>query len=266
MIAGGVKSPEILNELESHLREDIEQRMCSGLTAKQAFELAMRQMGSVEILNAEFAKLKARDERLHLTLKVVCCVVFAGIVVLASWAFIVGMSLGAGLLLFSAITYIAFFVRGWRRNAQFQKGLSNLSPSGKQTLQLACEEAPRLHHNFVGTEHVLLGLTGMETGTVANVMKQLGLNRAVVQREVEQFVGDLPLQRVFVSIPYTPRVKKAILLATEEARRLNHDRIGGEDIFLGLLLEGDGVAARVLKKLGVNVEETRAAILKESAI
>jgi ATP-dependent Clp protease ATP-binding subunit ClpC len=105
----------------------------------------------------------------------------------------------------------------------------------------------------------------METGTVSNVMRRLGLNREMVQREVEQFVANFPAQPVIVNIPYTPRVKKAILLATKEAKILNHERIGGEDIFLGLLLEGDGVAARVLRKLGINIEETRAAILKESA-
>jgi len=265
MTAGGVKSPEILNELESHLRDDVEQRMRSGLTAKHAFEVAVRQMGPVEVLNNEFAKVKDRDERLRLTLKVICCVVFAGIIVLASSALRVGMNLGATLLLFSAIAYIAFSVRNWRRTSQFQKGLSNLSPSGKQTLQFASEEAPRLHHNFVGTEHVLLGLTRLETGTMANVMKRLGLNQEVVQREVEQFVSGFPAQQAIVNIPYTPRVRKAILLATKEAKILNHKRIGGEDIFLGLLLEGDGVAARVLKKLGVKIEETRAAILKESA-
>jgi len=97
-------------------------------------------------------------------------------------------------------------------------------------------------------------------------MKRLGLNREVVQREVEQFVAGFLAQQAVVNTPYTPRVKKAIVLATKEAKMLKHDRIGGEDIFLGLLLEGDGVAARVLKKLGVNIEETRAAILKESAL
>jgi hypothetical protein len=262
----GLKSPEILNELESHLRDDIEQRMRSGLAAKQAFEVAVRQMGSVDVLNTEFAKVKGRGEWLRLTLKVTCCVVFAGIIVLASGAFRVGMILGMGILLFSALTCIAFYVRRWRHAGQFRRGLSNLSPSGKQTLQLACEEAPRLHHNFVGTEHVLLGLTRLETGTVANVLKRLGLNREVVQREVEQFVSVFPAQDAIVNIPYTPRVRKALALAAKEAKTLHHDNIGGEDIFLGLLLEGDGVAARVLKKLGVQIEETRTTILKESAL
>ncbi len=265
LIAGQVKSPEILDELESHLRDDIEQRMRSGLPATEAFDLAVRQMGAAEDLNTEFAKIQKRDEPLRLTLKVACWATFACIVLLASRGFSVGMKSGAGLFLISAITYTAFLVRGWRRNGQFQKMLGNLSPSGKQTLQLACEEAPLLHHNFVGTEHVLLGLTRMETGTVSNVMRRLGLNREMVQREVEQFVANFPAQPVIVNIPYTPRVKKAILLATKEAKILNHERIGGEDIFLGLLLEGDGVAARVLRKLGINIEETRAAILKESA-
>ena len=266
MTDGGVKSPEILSELESHLRDDVEQRMRSGLAAKQAFEVAVRQMGPVEVLSTEFAKVKGRGERLRLTLKVTCCVVFTGIIVLASGAFRVGMILGTGILLFSALTCVAFYMRGWRHAGQFQKGLRNLSPSGKRTLQLACEEATRLQHDFAGTEHVLLGLTRLEAGIVASVMRRLGLNREVVQREVEQFVSGFPAQQAIWNIPFTPRVRKAILLATKEAKILNHDRIGGEDIFLGLLLEGDGVAARVLNKLGVKIEETRAAILKESAL
>ncbi len=265
MIAGRVKSSEILDELESHLREDVEQRMRSGLAEKQAFELAVRQMGPVGVLSTEFAKVKKRDERLRRALKVICCVTLVFILVLASWASRLGMHLGAGVLLLSAIMYIALSVRSWRQNGQFQQGLSRLSPSGKQTLQLACEEAPRLHHNYIGTEHVLLGLTGLRSGTVANVMKRLGLNREVVQREVEQFIANSPAQQPIVNIPYTPRVKKAIGLATKELKQLNHDRIGGEDILLGLLLESDGVAGRVLKKLGVTIEETRAAILKESS-
>jgi hypothetical protein len=264
LAAGGVKSPEILDELESHLRDDVEQRMRSGLAAKQAFEAAAQQMGPVMVLKTEFAGVKRGYERQRSTVKAICCVVFAGIIALASSPFRVGMNLGATLLVFAAIAYIVFSVRGRQQTGRFQKGLGNLSLSGKQTLQLACEEAPRLQHNYVGTEHVLLGLTRLETGPVANVMKRLGLNREVVQQEVEQFVHGFPAQQAIGNIPYTPRVRKTILLATREAKRLNHERIGGEDIFLGLLLEGDGVAARVLKKLGVQIEQTRAAILEES--
>lgn len=268
MTAGGVQSPEILDELENHLRDDVEQRIRSGLAAKQAFEVAVRQLGLVGVLKSEFAKVRKRDERRRLTLKAICGFVFAGTVVLAaaSTSFRAGMNFGVGFLLLSAATYIAFSVWAWRQNGQFQKRLGNLSPSGQQVFRLAREEAPRFHHNFVGTEHVLLGLTRLETGTVANIMKRLGLDREVVLREVDQFVHGFPAQDAMVNLPCTPRVRKALRLATQEARMFNHDRIGGEDIFLGLLLEGDGVAARVLKKLGVQIEEARAAILKESAL
>ena len=96
-------------------------------------------------------------------------------------------------------------------------------------------------------------------------MKRLGLNRELVVREVEQLVRGFPAQEAMANIPYTPRVQKTILFAAKEAKVRNHGHIGSEDIFLGLMLEGDGVAARVLKKLGVEIETTRDAILKESA-
>ena len=96
-------------------------------------------------------------------------------------------------------------------------------------------------------------------------MKRLGLNRELVVREVEQLVSGFPAQEAIAHIPYTPRVKNALRLAAKEARVRKHGHIGSEDIFLGLLLEGDGIAARVLKKLGVQIERTREAILAESA-
>jgi hypothetical protein len=267
MFAVGIKSPNILDELESHLRDDVEQRMRSGLGAKRAFEAAVQQMGPVWGLKTEFAKVGRTRERLRRQLKGICCGALAGFIVLVSafTFFRVEVTLGAGILLFSAVTFIAFSVRGWRHAAQIEKGFNNLSPGGKQSLELAREEAPRLHHNYVGTEHVLLGLTRMETGIVANVMKRLGLNREVVVREVEQLVSGFPAQEAMANIPYTPRVKKTILFAAKEAKVRNHSHIGSEDIFLGLMLEGDGIAARVLKKLGVQIETTREAILKDSA-
>lgn len=267
MATGGIKAPDVLDELESHLRDDVAERMRSGLSVEQAFEAAVQQMGTVGGLKTEFAKVGRTNERLRRQLKGICCGALAGLLVLASAFsfFRLGMILGAGTLLFSAFTCIVFSVRGWRHAAQIERGFNNLSPGGKQSLELAREEAPRLHHNFVGTEHVLLGLTRVETGIAVNVMKRLGLNREVIVREVEQLVSGFPAQEAVANIPYTPRVKKTILFAAKEAKVRNHDHIGSEDILLGLLLEGDGVAARVLQRLGVQIETVREAILKESA-
>ena len=116
MFADGIKSPNILDELESHLRDDVEQRMRSGLGAKPAFEAAVQQMGPVGGLKAEFAKLGKTRERLRRQLKGICCGALAGFIGLVS-AFTfsrVEMTVGAGILLFFAVTFIAFSVRGWQ--------------------------------------------------------------------------------------------------------------------------------------------------------
>jgi hypothetical protein len=267
LAALGLKTLDVLNELESHLREDVDQRTRSGLSVEQAFETAVRQMGPVGVLKTEFEKVGKSQERLRRKLKGICCGVLAGfILVVSAYSFFnIGLTLGAGLLFVFAIALTAFSVWGWRHAAQVEDGFANLTPGGKQTLELAREEAPLLHHDFIGTEHVLLGLTRLETGIVANVMKRLGLNREVVVREVEQWVSGFPAREAIANIPYTPRVKKALLLAAKEAKVRNRESIGSEDILLGLLLEGDGVAARVLKKLGFQIEKTREAILAESA-
>jgi hypothetical protein len=267
MAAGGIKTSDLLNELESHLRDDVDRRMQSGLPVEQAFEAAVRQMGPVGALNTEFDKLGHRRERLRAKFKGVCGgVLAASIALVSTWGFPKAWTvLGAGVLLLLLAASTVSAVRRWRDAAQTEWGLNKLAPGGQEILDLAREEAPRMHHNYIGTEHVLLGLTRLQTGIVPNLMKRLGLSGEDVRREIEQVVMGFSAPVAVENIPYTPRVKKALLLATKEAKVLNHDRIGSEDIFLGLLLEGDGVAARVLKKLGVEVERTREVIEDESA-
>lgn len=139
----------------------------------------------------------------------------------------------------------------------------NFTPRAQQALALARREADRLHHNFVGTEHLLLGLISLGQGVAVNVLRKLGVDLETARREVEQQVGKGPEQKIFGNIPYTPRVKKVLALATKEARALNHTYVGTEHILLGLFRERDNVAARVLINLGVNVEQTRQEVLKE---
>jgi len=140
---------------------------------------------------------------------------------------------------------------------------NNFTPRAQQVLALARREADRFHHNFVGTEHMLLGLIRLGQGVAVNVLQKLGLDLETVRLEVEKQVGTGPDQKMFGNIPYTPRVKKVLALAQKEAKALNHTYVGTEHILLGLLREGDGVAARVLKNLDVDVEQTRQEILKE---
>src|SRR5687767_14536723 len=144
-----------------------------------------------------------------------------------------------------------------------EEAMNNFTPRAQQVLALARKEADRFNHNFVGTEHLLLGLIKLGQGVAVNVLQKLGLDLETVRMEVEKQVGTGPDQKMIGNIPYTPRVKKVLSLAAKEAKALNHTYVGTEHILLGLLREGDGVAARVLKNLDVDIEQTRQEILKE---
>jgi ATP-dependent Clp protease ATP-binding subunit ClpC len=143
------------------------------------------------------------------------------------------------------------------------ESMNNFTPRAQQVLALARKEADRFNHNFVGTEHLLLGLIKLGQGVAVNVLQKMGLDLETVRMEVEKQVGTGPDQKLIGNIPYTPRVKKVLSLAAKEAKALNHTYVGTEHILLGLLREGDGVAARVLKNLDVDIEQTRQEILKE---
>jgi len=141
--------------------------------------------------------------------------------------------------------------------------MNNFTPRAQQVLALARKEADRFNHNFVGTEHLLLGLLALGQGVAVNVLQNMGLDLGSLRDEVQKQVGTGPDQKIIGTIPYTPRVKKVLALASREVTALNHTYVGTEHILLGLLREGDGVAARVLKNLDVDIEQTRLEILKE---
>lgn len=141
--------------------------------------------------------------------------------------------------------------------------LMSFTPRAQQVLGLAREEAVRLGHNFVGTEHLLLGLIRLRQGVAVNVLKRMGLDIDSVRSGVERQVGTGPDQNQIGNIPYPPRVKKVLALAGKEAKALNHTYVGTEHILLGLRREGEGVAGRVLKSFGVDLSQTRHEILKE---
>src|SRR6267378_2382919 len=143
------------------------------------------------------------------------------------------------------------------------ESMSNFTPRAQQVLALARKEADRFNHNFLGTEHLLLGLIKLGQGVAVNVLQKMGLDLETVRLEVEKQTPSGPDQKMIGNIPYTPRVKKVIALAQKEAKNLNHTYVGTEHLLLGLLREGDGVAAKVLRALDVDIEQARQEILKE---
>lgn len=130
-----------------------------------------------------------------------------------------------------------------------------------KVIMLAQEEARRLGHNFVGTEQILLGLIGEGTGIGPKVLKSMGVNLKDARVEVEKIIGR-GSGFVAVEIPFTPRAKRVLELSLEEARQLGHNYIGTEHLLLGLIREGEGVAARVLENLGVDLSKVRSQIIK----
>ena len=141
--------------------------------------------------------------------------------------------------------------------------MNNFTPRAQQVLALARKEADRFNHSFVGTEHLLLGLINLGQGVAVNVLQKMGLDLETVRLEVEKQVGTGPDQKLAGNIPYTPRVKKVLELTKKEAKALHHTYVGTEHILLGLLREGEGVAARVLKNLDIDIDLCRQEILQE---
>src|SRR6516165_2158890 len=130
----------------------------------------------------------------------------------------------------------------------------------RKVLSLAQEEAQRFQHNYIGTEHLLLGLVREGEGVAAKVLANLGIELDKVRRAVEFIIGRGD-RIVLGEIGLTPRAKKVIELAADEAHRLNHHYIGTEHLLLGLLREGEGIAVGVLESLGVSLDKVRAQVI-----
>lgn len=133
----------------------------------------------------------------------------------------------------------------------------------RKVMQLANQEAQRLRHEYIGTEHVLLGLIAEGSGVAANVLKNLDLDVRKIRHEVERIVQGGPDGEPLIMgrLPHTPRTKKVIEYAIEEARTLNHNYVGTEHLLLGLLREQEGVAAQVLMNFGLKFEDLREEVL-----
>jgi ATP-dependent Clp protease ATP-binding subunit ClpC len=131
----------------------------------------------------------------------------------------------------------------------------------RRVVVLAQEEARRLNHNYIGTEHILLGLIREGEGVAARALESLGISLEVVRQQVEEIIGpgEQPLSGHY---PFTPRVNKVLELASREALQLGHNYIGTEHILLGLVREGEGVAAQVLVKLGADLNRVRQQVVQ----
>src|ERR1051325_8238038 len=131
----------------------------------------------------------------------------------------------------------------------------------RKVMQLANQEAQRFNHEYIGTEHVLLGLVKEGSGVAANVLKNLDIDLRKIRLEVEKLVQSGPDMVTLGKLPQTPRAKKVIEYSIEEARNLNHNYVGTEHLLLGLLREQEGVAAQVLMNLGLKLEDVREEVL-----
>ena len=142
------------------------------------------------------------------------------------------------------------------RSEKFEK----FTDGARKVLQLAQEEAQRLNHNYIGTEHMLLGLIREEEGIAAKVLARMGVQLEEVRRAVEFIIGRGD-RIVLGEVGLTPRAKKVLALAMDEAKRLGHHQIGSEHMLLGLIREGEGIAAGVLRRFGVDLGEARQDVL-----
>ncbi|HJY97454.1 MAG TPA: Clp protease N-terminal domain-containing protein, partial [Streptosporangiaceae bacterium] len=131
----------------------------------------------------------------------------------------------------------------------------------RRVVALAQDEARRLNHDYIGTEHILLGLIHEGGGVAAGALESLGISLHVVRQEVEQIIGR-GRQAPSGPIPFTPRAKKVLELSLREALQIGHNYIGTEHILLGLIREGDGVAAQVLVKLGADLNRVRPRVIE----
>ncbi len=363
MAAGGVHPAEVLDELESHLRDDVAAQVRSGADAGQAFAAAVRRLGPAGALGEEFTKAdRARLRRPRRRFaRGVCFISAAGVLLINTWTlleydlgaaervaglcavvlvavylasvpFLRGLLSGAAWVRFMATLKVASLLLAlvpvwallsalgiirfgtgivpsmviWLLYAAVaislfpcaagmdsgQEGGSGaplppsnpgpqtippnrpvppeidiafppsraLAPVARQSLESAREQARRLGHDFIGTEHVLLGVLESATGSLGAVLQNRGLDRDALRREIERLVAPLPSRATPGLLPLTPRARKALRLAGSEAKRLKHPVIGAEHLLLGLLREGGGVAAQALKNLGFRLQPLRVEI------
>lgn len=147
-------------------------------------------------------------------------------------------------------------------NDDFFSGMKNLTPRARNVLVLAQKEAERFNHDYVGTEHLLLGLLALGEGVAVMVLKSLGLNLDQLRLEVEKTCGSGSNTKQEGIIPFTPRVKRVMIMAATEAKSMNYNFIGTEHLLLALLHEGESAAAKVLRSMNIDAETIRKEVIR----
>jgi ATP-dependent Clp protease ATP-binding subunit ClpC len=140
--------------------------------------------------------------------------------------------------------------------------LNKFSPRVQRVMELAKDEARRLRHNFVGTEHLLAAFAMLGEGVAVTALQKLGVDLAELRVEVEKWVGFGPETLVVTRPPYTPRVKKTLALAGKQAKLLGHQYVGTEHLLLGILKENEGLGAQILKKHSLDYTQVRREIFQ----
>jgi hypothetical protein len=361
MAAGGITSAEVLDELEGHLRDDVEEQVRAGADAEAAFDSAVRRIGPAAALTKEFAKAARPKAAWHRHFWRTFYYSCAAVAILADlWTLIsvelsaperaIGACAVAGLAwyllrrpflswwsggvararLLAAMKAMGVIVPLWAlwailtalRTIHIEIGIipamiiwslclaygltalacgfsdrqssggsggwppslypvpipippgrpcapefarsvppaSAFTPIARQALEIAREEALRLGHDYIGTEHVLLGMLRMAGDSLAQVLERSQVNGDTVRREIERLVSRSSPHPTTLSAPFTPRARKALQFAGSEAAALKHTLIGPEHVLLGLLTEGSGVAALALKNLGIKLNRMRAQV------
>lgn len=365
MVAAGFNSSEVLDELESHLRDQIDQMIGCGVDARSAYAAAVARVGETTSLRGEFAKIEPANQRPRAFLWFFYFGAVALLPLINSWTLLeydlgtverlVGFfilllvtlylvllphlvwsvvpRIGGRLLSMLKITsnvvclwpILALFdalhlvnlrigmvpaMALWcacaaaglsavacvlSRRADPNSGSGGAPPSFRpqsnptpparpftphipirsprgqassplvqEVLEAAAQEASRLGHHFIGTEHVLLGLLMLAKGTFADALARLHLDHEHARLEIERLVAPVPSRGARAAIPLTPRTLKAFHLASREAKALKHPLITAEHIFLGLLLESGGFAGQALRNLGFHPDQTRKELLRAS--
>jgi len=332
LAAAGVKSRRVLDELESHLRDDLEQQVRSGIKVEAAFVAAAERIGPARSLTAEFSKVRGTGSAPKQKLLRASCIALGALIMLiGGWTFLdselsplernlgmlaisvlalysgsipwlyrvipclkpalrvlaVVVNLWIFLALFTALdvihiqlnlgfsvvmwafctAYVATVVAAIAHNRAEIEGFAGtgalVTPKAKAAMDFARDEARLFHHDFIGTEHLLLGLLRLDQGVAPKVLRRLGLELEIVRLEIEKQIARGAHPAPASDIPFTPRARKALALAAEQAGDMSQSHIGAEHILLGLLLEPEGLAGRVLTILGVQFETARAEVLRE---
>ena len=361
MSTAGITSHDLLDELEAHLRDHIEQEIQSGADERQAYEAAVAQLGKITVLRDEFGKTKLKTTNRPIFLK--ACYVFFGLSMLLinfCTLLIYELSAAERIVGFSAVALVSlylgilpYFLKSLRAEiySQLTKlikvlfcvfflwpfwelleaehvvhsgmglvsqmvlwslysavvmtviavalyesgprsgnggGLPPLEPCpipsppkrpphldisislpqaasfnslAREALNAAAQEAARLGHDFIGTEHVLLGALKLAKGPFEQFLLKLQLDCVTVRLEIERLVPPVLARHEGADPPLTPRACKALRFAAKEAKKFHQPAIGLEHIFLGLLLENSGVAGRVLRSLGIGMKKARQEIV-----